>query len=65
MASQQTIVKKITVGVPIAKDVGAQAQTLNDLTDVNFTGLADGDLLQYDAASGKWKNVALVSGGTF
>jgi len=65
MASQKTLVKKITVGIPIAKVVGASAQTLNDLTDVNFTGLQDDDILQYNASSGKWENVALITGGTF
>jgi len=65
MASQQTLVKKITVGIPIAKVVGAQAQTLDDLTDVTITSVADDHILQYEAASGKWKNVAVITGGTF
>lgn len=65
MAAQQTLVKKITVGIPIAKVVGAAAQSLNDLTDVTITGLQDDDILQYNASSGKWENVALITGGTF
>ena len=65
MASQKTLVKKITVGIPIAKVVGAQAQSLDDLTDVTNTGLQDDHILQYNASSGKWENVGLVTGGTF
>ena len=65
MASQKTLVKKITVGIPIAKVVGAQAQSLNDLTDVTITGLQDDHVLQYNASSGKWENVGLLTGGTF
>ena len=65
MASQKTLVKKITVGIPIAKVVGAQAQSLNDLTDVTITGLQDDHVLQYNASSGRWENVGLVTGGTF
>ena len=66
MAAQQTLVKKITVGIPIAKVVGAAAQSLPDLTDVaSFSNLQDDDILQYNASSGKWENVALITGGTF
>ena len=65
MAAQQTLVKKITVGIPIAKVVGASAQSLTDLTDVTFSNLQDDDVLQYEASTGKWKNVQLITGGTF
>lgn len=65
MAAQQTLVKKITVGIPIAKVTGASAQVISDLTDVTFTNLQDDDILQYDASSSRWKNVALITGGTF
>ena len=65
MASQQTLVKKVTVGIPIRKVVGAQAQSLDDLTDVTITSVADDHILQYEAASGKWKNVPVITGGTF
>ena len=65
MATQQTLVRKITVGTPIRRVTGAAAQTLSDLTDISVTGLADGDFLQYDAATNKWNNKSEVDGGTF
>lgn len=46
----------ITVnGVPVdiyASDI----DTIAELTDVELTNLADGDILKYDATAGKWKN---------
>ncbi len=30
---------------------------LSSLTDILFSGLADGDILKYDATLGKWKNI--------
>lgn len=33
--------------------------TLDGLSDVTLTGLTDGDILQYDSVSGKWKNTSL------
>ena len=30
--------------------------TIAELTDVELTDLADGDILKYDSAAGKWKN---------
>lgn len=65
MATQQTLVKKITVGTPIRRVIGAQAQRLDDLTDITITGLTDGDVLQYNAATGKWNNESEIDGGTF
>lgn len=35
------------------------ASTLNALTDVGISGLADGDLLQYDSVGAKWENKPL------
>ena len=65
MATQQTLVRKITVGTPIRRVTGASAQTLSDLTDISFTGVSDGDFLQYNAATNKWNNESEVDGGTF
>jgi hypothetical protein len=65
MAAQQTLVRKITVGTPVRRVVGAQAQTLTDLLDVNLRNVQDGDAIVYDAATGKWKNESSISGGTF
>ena len=65
-----TQVKKITIGTPIRKVIGAAVQSLGDLTDVDLTGLTDGHILQYDAATGKWETTSIpikltVSGGSF
>ena len=38
---------------------GAAIGTLNDLTDVDTTGLADQDVLTYDSASGTWVPAAV------
>ena len=42
---------------------GGGATVLSDLTDVVITALSNGQLLQYDSAAGKWKNVTLSPGG--
>lgn len=67
---EQTLIRKIIVGTPIRKVTGAQAQTINDLTDVNITGVKANDVLAYNAATGKWENTTepdglFLSGGTF
>ena len=63
---QQTLVRKITIGTPISKVVGAAAQQINDLTDIIITSpVNDGQILQYDASSSKWRNVDIITGGTF
>jgi len=57
VVGQNTIVKKITVGTPLR--VGSAANgSLTGLDDVNGSiGLANGTLLQYDSASGKFNHV--------
>lgn len=65
MAATQTLVRKIVVGTPVRRVVGAQAQRLDDLLDVTIRDLQDDDVLQYDAASGLWKNQNFLSGGSF
>lgn len=60
-----TQVRKVRVGTPIRKVSGSSAQYLNDLLDVTITDLEDDDVLQYDAASGLWKNQGFLNGGTF
>ena len=65
MAAQQTLVRKITVGTPVRRVIGAQAQTLGDLTDVQLSGVQPGDVLEYDPATNKWVNKSVISGGTF
>ena len=44
---------------------GGGATKLNDLTDVDLNTVEDDQLLQYDSITGMWKNVSLISGGTF
>jgi len=44
---------------------GGGASKLNDLTDVDLNTVEDDQLLQYDSITGMWKNVSLISGGTF
>jgi len=44
---------------------GGGASKLVDLTDVNITNVADQELLQYQALSGKWVNVNMLDGGSF
>jgi len=61
VVGQNTIVKKITVGTPLR--VGSAANgSLTGLDDVNGTiGLANGTILQYNSASGKFDHVAATT----
>lgn len=64
------------VAASVAGGIGPQgpagetggAATLSELTDVQLTSLANGDLIQYSTATSKWRNVtdlSLVDGGNF
>ena len=53
--SSQTIVKKVTLGIPIRRVTGAQAQGINALSDVDITGLVDKGILQYNESRAKWE----------
>lgn len=61
----KTLVRKITIGTPVRRVVGAQAQRLDDLLDVQIRDLEDDHVLQYEASTGLWKNVDLLAGGSF
>lgn len=61
----KTLVRKITIGTPVRRVVGAQAQRLDDLLDVQIRNLEDDHVLQYEASTGLWKNVDLLTGGSF
>ena len=66
----RTQIKKITIGTPIRKVIGASVQTLGDLTNVDLTGLQDDHILQYNASTGKFEVTSLpasltIRGGTF
>lgn len=54
MATNITHIKKITIGTPVRKVTGAQAQTIGDLTDVQLIAESNGNILEYNAATGKW-----------
>ena len=40
-----------------------EGESISTLGDVTLTSLANGQVLQYDSTSGKWKNVTLSSAG--
>lgn len=63
--SGNTIVRKIRVGTPIRRVIGAQPQTLDDLLDVRVIDALDGQILQYHSAEGQWLNISYISGGQF
>lgn len=65
MSETKTLVRKITIGTPVRRVVGAQAQRLDDLLDVQIRDLEDDHVLQYETSTGLWKNVDLLTGGTF
>ena len=48
-----TIVKKVTVGVPIS-GVTSGAFSINNLEGVDTTSVGNGDLLVYDASNSKF-----------
>ena len=63
--STTTYIKKITVGVPIRKVTGAEAQTLSDITDVTaYDSIAPGHLLIFDATTQKWKTNGVIAEAT-
>ena len=66
----QTHVRKILIGTPVKKVVGAAAQAIGDLTDVDTSGLTDDGILQFNFATGKFEVTTLpqtltFSGGSF
>ena len=63
--SSVTLVKKITVGVPIKKVTGAAAQTIGDLTDVDTSALTTDGILQFNSSSGKFEVTTLPQSLTF
>jgi hypothetical protein len=44
---------------------GSGSSTLAGLTDVQLAAPADGEMLKYDGASGKWVNSNHIRGGSF
>ncbi len=62
--AQRTIVKKITLGVPVRKVTGAAAQAIGDLTDVDTSSLADKGVLQYNINTAKFEVTTAPTGLT-
>tara|TARA_A200000159_G_scaffold87414_2_gene80956 strand:+ start:640 stop:855 length:216 start_codon:yes stop_codon:yes gene_type:complete len=62
--AQRTIVKKITLGVPVRKVTGAAAQAIGDLTDVDTSGLIDKGVLQYNINTAKFEVTTAPTGLT-
>ena len=63
--SSVTLVKKITVGVPIKKVTGAAAQTIGDLTDVDTSALTKDGILQFNSSTSKFEVTTLPQSLTF
>ena len=66
----QTHIRKITIGTPVRKVTGAQAQAIGDLTDVDTSALVDDGILQFNISTGKFEVTTLpqsltLSGGSF
>lgn len=66
----QTHVRKITIGTPVRKVTGAQAQAIGDLTDVDTSALKDKGILQFNINTGKFEVTTAptgltLSGGNF
>jgi len=51
----QTHIRKITVGTPVRKVTGAQAQSIGDLTDVDLSALENHSILQFNLSTGKFE----------
>ena len=62
--AQRTIVKKITLGVPVRKVTGAAAQAIGDLTNVDTSRLADKGILQYNINTSKFEVTTTPTGLT-
>jgi len=61
MATNITHIKKITIGTPVKKVTGASAQTLGDLTDVEISGESNGNMLVYNASTGKFQSTNILT----
>jgi hypothetical protein len=59
----ETLYPEDDTGDPCAEWSGGGATALDDLTDVDTTGVADGDVLTYDSATGDWLPAAPTGGG--
>ena len=51
----QTHIRKITVGTPVRKVTGAQAQGIGDLPDVDLSNLSANAVLQFNNSTGKFE----------
>ena len=51
----------LTIGLEHSSSSTTGATALADLTDVNLTGLLNGQLIRYDSSDGKWKPYDLTN----
>lgn len=49
--------------IAVLESLSGGATTLGKLTDVTFVSVADGDVIVYDANTGKWRNQTLSEAG--
>tara|TARA_B100001287_G_C22662278_1_gene520984 strand:- start:815 stop:1054 length:240 start_codon:yes stop_codon:yes gene_type:complete len=59
-----TQIKRITIGTPVRKVTGAQAQEVGDLTNVDATATVENSILQFNAFTAKYEAVTTVEGLT-
>ena len=59
-----TQIKRITIGTPVRKVTGAQAQEVGDLTNVDATATVENSILQFNAFTAKDEAVTTVEGLT-
>lgn len=56
MATNITHIKQITIGTPVKKVSGAFPNTIDDLADVSVVAESNGNILAYNAATGKFES---------
>jgi hypothetical protein len=67
-ASDLVVVADASTGIAykvLVSDLPAGSTSLEDLTDVDISSLADGNVLVYNSATTKWENKGTIFGGTF
>jgi len=66
-----TILILSTVGIAFAltslscTSTGCYITSMNDLGDVKFTSINDGDIIQYNISSNQWENIPFASVGNY
>lgn len=60
-SAQRTTLGLGTAATSASTDFLASTATINDLSDVTFTNLANGEVLTYNSTSGDWENATLAT----